>query len=84
MSDTVIVAILSLCGTAAGGIASVLTAARVTNLKIEALEKQVAKHNQVIERTYRLEEHAAVVDVQLDEAERRIQILERKAGENHG
>lgn len=78
MTETVIVAVLSLVGTAIGSIVSVLTANRLTNYKIDALQKQVEKHNQVIERTFRLEEHAAVVDVQLDAAEQRIHSLEKK------
>lgn len=34
----------------------------ITNTKLEDLTKQVEKHNQVIERTYKLEQ--AVVDLQ--------------------
>jgi len=84
MTDTVVVAVLSLVGTAIGSVVSVLTANRLTNYKIDELHKQVEKHNQVIERTYRLEEHAAVLDVQLDAAELRINALEKKVGDPHG
>lgn len=38
------------------------TSMAVTNTKLEALTKQVEKHNQVIERTFKLEQ--AVVDLQ--------------------
>lgn len=34
----------------------------ITNTKLEDLTKQVEKHNQVIERTYKLEQ--AVIDIQ--------------------
>lgn len=85
MSDTIIVAVLSLVGTAVGSIVSVLTANRLTNYKIDTLKEQVEKHNKVVERTFRLEEHAAVIDVQLDAAEQRIQNLEKKmGGKEHG
>ena len=85
MSDAIIVAILSLVGTAVGSIVSVLTANRLTNYKIDTLKEQVEKHNKVVERTFRLEEHAAVIDVQLDAAEQRIQNLEKKmGGKDHG
>lgn len=76
MSEAIIVAILSLCGTAVGSIVSVLTANKLTNYKIDELQKQVEKHNNLIERTFRLEEHAAVVDEQIKVANHRISDLE--------
>lgn len=76
MSDTIIVAILSFVGTALGAIVSVLTANRLTNYKIEQLQEQVKKHNNVIERTFKLEEHAAVVDEQVKVINHRISDLE--------
>jgi hypothetical protein len=78
MSDTVIVGLLSLLGTGLGGVISVLTANKLTNYKIEQLQKQVEKHNTIIERTYKLEENAAVMDEQIKVANHRIQDLERK------
>lgn len=84
MSEAIVVAILSLCGTAVGSVVSVLTANRLTNYKIDMLKAQVEKHNQIVERTYRIEEHAAVVDVQLDAAERRIGIIEKKLEGSNG
>ena len=76
MSDAIVVAILSLVGTAVGSVVSVLTANRLTNYKIDALQKQVEKHNNLIERTFKLEEHAAVVDEQIKVANHRIEDLE--------
>ena len=55
MPDAIIVAILSLCGTLIGSIAGILTANRLTNYRIEQLEKKVEKHNSVVERTFRIE-----------------------------
>lgn len=78
MSDTIIVGLLSLLGTGLGGVISVLTANKLTNYKIEQLQKQVEKHNTIIERTYKLEENAAVMDEQIKVANHRIQDLERK------
>ena len=48
-------AILSLCGTLIGSIAGILTANKLTNYRIEQLEKKVEKHNSVVERTFKLE-----------------------------
>lgn len=84
MNDTIIVAILSLVGTAIGSVASIFASMKVTNLKIDNLQKEVEKHNKIVERTFRLEEHAAVIDVQIDAAEQRIFALEKKVGDNHG
>lgn len=56
MSDTIIIAILSLCGTCFGSIAGIMTANRLTNYRIGELEKKVDKHNNVIERVVVLEE----------------------------
>lgn len=55
MSDVIIVAILSLVGTLAGSLLGILAANKLTNYRIEQLEKKVEKHNQVVERVYQLE-----------------------------
>lgn len=78
MTETVIVGILSLIGTGLGGVISVMTANKLTNYKIEQLQKQVEKHNTIIERTFKLEEHAAVIDEQIKVANHRIADIEGK------
>lgn len=78
MTETVIVGILSLIGTGLGGVISVMTANKLTNYKIEQLQKQVEKHNTIIERTFKLEEHAAVIDEQIKVANNRIADIEGK------
>lgn len=45
--------------------------------RLEQLEKKVDKHNNLIERTYKLEESQAVMDQQLKAADHRITDLER-------
>ena len=55
MSDTIIVGLLSLIGTIAGTFGGILTANKLTTYRIERLEEKVNKHNNIIERTYRLE-----------------------------
>lgn len=65
MSETIIVALLSLFGTILGTFGGILTANKLTSYKIEQLEKKVEKHNQVIERVYELEKHEAVVDTEI-------------------
>ncbi|SBW01663.1 conserved exported hypothetical protein [uncultured Eubacteriales bacterium] len=67
--DTIIVAAISFLGTLAGAGMGVIASARLTNWRIEQLEKKVEKHNSVVERTYLLEE-------QMKEANHRITDLE--------
>ncbi len=48
--------------------------------RIKMLEEKVDKHNNVIERTYRLEETAALQDEKIRVANHRIDDLERAGG----
>ena len=66
MAETIIVAILSLVGTLIGSIAGILTANKLTNYRIEQLEKKVEKHNQVVERMYNLEKKVAVDEEEIE------------------
>ena len=65
MSETIIVALLSLVGTILGTFGGILTASKLTNYRIEQLEKKVEKHNHVIERVYELEKQEAVMDEEI-------------------
>jgi ABC-type lipoprotein release transport system permease subunit len=76
MTDTVVVAILSLIGTLGGSLLGILAASKLTNYRIEQLEKKVEKHNSVIERVYLLEKHEAVIDEEIKVANHRIDDLE--------
>ena len=49
------VAGMSLVGTLAGTFGGILVSNRLTNYRIEQMEKKVAEHNNVVERTYKLE-----------------------------
>ncbi len=55
MSSEIAVALLSLMGTLAGSLLGVLASNKLTNYRIEQLEKRVAAHNSLVERTYKLE-----------------------------
>lgn len=55
MSETVIVGILALIGTLVGTFGGILTANKLTTYRIERLEEKVNKHNNIIERTFKLE-----------------------------
>lgn len=51
MSDTVIIAIISFCGTLVGTFGGI----KLSNYRIEQLERKVEKHNNLIERMYKVE-----------------------------
>ncbi len=55
MSSELLVALISLAGTALGTLGGILAANRLTNYRIEQLEKKVQAHNNIVERTYILE-----------------------------
>ena len=55
MSDTVIVALLSLAGTLFGSGLGVIASSRLTVYRLEQLEKKVQAHHNLVERTYKLE-----------------------------
>ena len=78
MSEATLVAVLTLIGTLVGTFGGILTGSKLTNYKIEQLEKKVDKHNNVIERTYKLEERQAVMENEMKVANHRIADLEEK------
>ena len=55
MSDEVLVAILGMVGTGFGSMLGVVAASKLTQYRLKQLEEKVNKHNNIIERTYRLE-----------------------------
>ena len=77
MSETIIVAVLALVGTLTGSLGGILTANRLTNYRIEQLEKKVEKHNNVIERIFVLEKQEAVIEEEIKVANHRIDDLEQ-------
>lgn len=50
----------------------------IIDIKIDELSNRVEKHNNVIERTYRLEQESAIHTEQIKVANHRIEDLERK------
>lgn len=78
MSETIIVAIISLFGTLAGTFGGIMTSNRLTGYRIEQLEIQMKKYNNLIERTFKLEENTALQEEKIKVANHRIDDLERK------
>ncbi|MBE6775252.1 MAG: hypothetical protein E7543_03575 [Ruminococcaceae bacterium] len=76
MSEAVTVAIISLFGTLGGSLLGVLASNRLTVYRIEQLEKKVEKHNNLVERTYRIEEEQEVEKEKFKVINHRIEDLE--------
>ena len=76
MREAVTVAIISLCGTLGGSLLGVLASNRLTVYRIEQLEKKVEKHNNLVERTYRIEEEQEVEKEKFKVINHRIDDLE--------
>ena len=70
MSEAMIVALLGFAGTLLGSLFGVLAAQKLTQYRLSQLEDKVNKHNNLIERTFKLEGR-------LDEAEHDIRDLKK-------
>lgn len=76
MTDTVIIAFISLFGTLIGTFGGIVTSNKLTGYRIEQLEKKVDKHNNVIERVFRLEDNDRLLEEKISVANHRIEDLE--------
>lgn len=66
MTEAIIVALLALIGTLGGTFGGILTANKLTNYRIEQLEKKVEAHNKVIDRVYKLEKNEAILEEEIE------------------
>jgi hypothetical protein len=73
LSEAVIVAILSLAGTALGTFGGILSSQKMVKYRLTKLEEKVDKHNHLVERVTSLELRNKV-------CEHRIENLESRAG----
>ena len=76
MSETIIVCIFSLIGTLVGSLGGILAANKLVVYRIEQLEKKVEKHNNVIERVYKLEKDEALIKSDIKVVNEKINDLE--------
>lgn len=76
MSDTVLVAIIGLAGSGLGSLIGVIASSKLTQYRLEQLEKKVDKHNNVVERMYALEERVALNEEKIKVENHRINDLE--------
>ncbi len=76
MAAEIVVAVITLMGSALGTFGGILINTKLTNYRIGELEKKVDKHNQVIDRVYKLESREAVMEEDIKVANHRIDDLE--------
>lgn len=77
MESTIVIALISFAGTLIGTFGGIITSNKLTNYRIEELEKKVEKHNKVVERVYILEKDKAVFEEEIKVANHRIDDLEQ-------
>jgi hypothetical protein len=66
MTETIIVAAISLVGTLAGSLGGILAASKLTTYRIEQLEKKVQAHNNLIDRMYKVEMREEVLEEEIE------------------
>ena len=69
MTDTIAVALVSLIGTLIGTFGGIITASKLTNYRIEQLERKVDKHNNFAERIPLIQNDIKVANHRIDDLE---------------
>ena len=78
MTESIIVAIITGVLTLVGVLISNSRNDAVQTERIEQLREEVKKHNNLIERTYHLEEQSALQDAELKRHNERLKALEQR------
>ena len=78
MTEAIIVAVITGVLSLVGTWLSNRKSATLIAYRLSELEKRVEKHNQIVERTYKLEETAQLLDERVKVANNRIEDLEKK------
>ena len=71
MTETIIIALISLAGTLIGSLGGIVVSSKMTNYRIEQLEKKVDKHNNFAEKI-------PIINVQIENINHRLDELEIK------
>lgn len=77
----IIIGVLALIGTLGGAYFANRKSSALIAYRLEQLEKKVDKHNNVIERTYALEEKTSLLEERVKVANHRIDDLEKSERE---
>ena len=69
MTETIIIALISLAGTLIGSLGGIVVSSKMTNYRIEQLEKKVDKHNNFAEKIPIINVQIETINDRLDELE---------------
>lgn len=78
MTESIIIAVAGLIGTLGGSYFAAKKSTCLIAYRLEQLENKVNKHNNLIERTYKLEESRALQEEQIKVINHRIEDLEKE------
>lgn len=67
MQTEIIVGLLSFAGTAIGSVGGIMASSKLTNYRLQQLEKKVEKHNNLVERLVAVEQSAKSAHHRIDE-----------------
>lgn len=70
MMSEIIVSVISLLGTLGGSLGGILVSSKLTNYRIEQLEKKVDKHNSFAEKIPIINEQIKVINHRIEDLER--------------
>lgn len=62
MTSEIVIGILSLVGTLIGTIGGILASNKLTTYRIQQLEEKVSKHNNLIDRMYKIENRVSLLE----------------------
>ena len=77
MQGEFLTGIFSLIASLFGTFGGIVTSTKLTNYQINELKKRVDKHNNVIERTFKLEEHSKYIDERIARLESEVENHEK-------
>lgn len=67
VAEEIVIALIGFAGAVIGSALGVVASAKLTNYRLEQLEKKVNLHNNVIERVYNLERNHAVLEQRVED-----------------
>lgn len=76
MNTEIVVALIGLAGSGLGSIIGILVSSKLTQYRLDQLERKVDKHNNLIERTFIIERQLSVQDEKIKVVNHRIDDLE--------
>lgn len=74
--DGIIIALIGVLGSAGGSLIAALISNKVWQYRIEQLEKKVDEYNNIVKRTYKLEEEQTLTDEKIKVINHRLKNLE--------